>query len=435
MALVPSMRPGMTLAVATTGLAVCALIVALLIHLPRSRMHASLSLELAEASLALERALGYGGMIHAFKNHVLRPTEDGYRERALEQAAVARQSVLRLGAVADTLGLPLDLEPALSVISAYAAQTERVRGLHARGLAAAELDVAVRIDDNRALESLETALTLVRREMASRQAQTDRTIVVIFLSSGVLVALSLGCVALVLMADRRRRIAMLRLAERTASDLEEMIRIATHDIRAPLRQIGFLVEEVRNACAIGQRVSQAARDDLALIADRTRRLDEMVAKTLGLMRMPDMSAEPEVIDLRKMVADIVALDMPPDATVQISGLTHLRGDPVLLSLALRNLVSNAVKHCDKPDLALSIRAEAVGRQIRLVIGDNGPGIAEEHRERVFGMFETVAADKGSEEVSGVGLATVRKAIRRMGGDVTIGVSSLGGAAFEVSLPR
>jgi signal transduction histidine kinase len=103
-----------------------------------------------------------------------------------------------------------------------------------------------------------------------------------------------------------------------------------------------------------------------------------------------------------------------------------------LTLALVNLIDNAVKH-GRPGGGVFIGAElADARFVRLTVDDDGPGIAAADRERVFALGERGATRA---EGSGIGLAFVRLILERAGGRIELEESPLGGARFVVTVPR
>lgn len=97
-----------------------------------------------------------------------------------------------------------------------------------------------------------------------------------------------------------------------------------------------------------------------------------------------------------------------------------------------HLLDNAARHADQ-NVAIGVRTD--GDQVRLWIDDDGSGIPEVDRERVFQRFvrldEARTSDRGG---SGLGLAVVRSTVERLGGAITIDNSPLGGARFAVTLP-
>jgi signal transduction histidine kinase len=113
---------------------------------------------------------------------------------------------------------------------------------------------------------------------------------------------------------------------------------------------------------------------------------------------------------------------------------HVRvvGDRGQLAQVVRNLVDNAARHADE---SIGVAVRAVGDGVELVVEDDGPGIPEEQRRRVFERFvrldEARARDAGG---SGLGLAIVHEIVAAHGGMVAISSSGRGGARVVVRLP-
>ena len=98
--------------------------------------------------------------------------------------------------------------------------------------------------------------------------------------------------------------------------------------------------------------------------------------------------------------------------------------------AMNNLVSNAGKYCRSTVLVSASQQQA---SITITVEDDGVGIAPLDREAVFEPFKRLSSS--SQPGAGLGLALVRRICRRLGGDVTISTSHLGGAKFTVTLPK
>ncbi len=117
-----------------------------------------------------------------------------------------------------------------------------------------------------------------------------------------------------------------------------------------------------------------------------------------------------------------------------TNIEHVRihGDRARLTRALRNLVDNAAAH------ARSIVALSLDRRpgwARIVVADDGPGIPAADRDRVFGRFVRLEADRArASGGSGLGLAIVTEIVAAHGGRVTVGESPSGGARFVIELP-
>jgi signal transduction histidine kinase len=101
---------------------------------------------------------------------------------------------------------------------------------------------------------------------------------------------------------------------------------------------------------------------------------------------------------------------------------------------LLNLVVNAIEHHDRADGCVEIRARDLGEFVEFEVADDGPGIAPEHHERVFRMFQTLVP-RDHKEASGIGLALVKKTVEGHQGRVTLHSSESGGAAFSFTWPK
>jgi signal transduction histidine kinase len=115
-------------------------------------------------------------------------------------------------------------------------------------------------------------------------------------------------------------------------------------------------------------------------------------------------------------------------------LPIVRSDRLSLEQIFGNLVDNALKYLQpgRPG-RLKIEAEDNGSNIAIKVSDNGRGIADQDRERVFELFRRAGRqDKPGE---GIGLAHVRALVRRLGGDITVRSRIGEGSEFRIVLPR
>jgi signal transduction histidine kinase len=126
---------------------------------------------------------------------------------------------------------------------------------------------------------------------------------------------------------------------------------------------------------------------------------------------------------------------PPGLSIEVDpDLPRVVAPEAALALVLRNLVGNAVKHHDRPDGRVWVRAEERADEVELSIEDDGPGIPADLRERAFDLFARFRGD--AVEPGGIGLALVRRTVAVHGGRVWIGPSSLGrGTAVHVVWPK
>jgi signal transduction histidine kinase len=212
----------------------------------------------------------------------------------------------------------------------------------------------------------------------------------------------------------------------------------SHDLREPLRTIqGY-------AAALRQDLSARDFSNFEQYVDRinaiARRIDLMVSDLLEFARLSRDEISIDSLALRDVVHDAqAALQSEPayqaaDIQVDVPEDLRVRAHRAVLVQALGNLLGNAVKFV-RPDThaAVQIVARARGRAVRIEVQDNGIGMADEARQRVFNVFERL---HGEEEYpgTGIGLAIVKKGVERMQG--TVGVESAAGIGsnFWIELP-
>jgi signal transduction histidine kinase len=104
-----------------------------------------------------------------------------------------------------------------------------------------------------------------------------------------------------------------------------------------------------------------------------------------------------------------------------------------LRQVLLNLITNAVKHHDRPDGTITVSAADAGELVEFTVSDDGPGIPGEFQERVFGMFQTLKP-RDEVEGSGMGLAIIRKVVELQGGRISL-ESEGRGCTFRFTWPR
>jgi signal transduction histidine kinase len=125
------------------------------------------------------------------------------------------------------------------------------------------------------------------------------------------------------------------------------------------------------------------------------------------------------------------LDCPVELALD-AALGDVTGDQRLLMRAIGNVLRNAQKYA-KTRILLSARK--VGSGVEIAVEDDGPGIPETERERIFEPFYRL--DRSRDRTTGgfgLGLSIARKAVELHGGTIAAGVSVLGGARFVVTLP-
>jgi two-component system sensor histidine kinase KdpD len=227
--------------------------------------------------------------------------------------------------------------------------------------------------------------------------------------------------------EERHRAELLEATERSRSALLASV---SHDLRTPLAAIKASASALADT-----RVTERDREELrASIGVEVDRLDRMVRNLLDLGRIEGgrLVARPEPVPVDELVGSVLArlrprlterrleLDVPAD-------LPAAWVDPVQGEQALGNLVENVVAHTPL-NAGLIVRATRRGDRVVVRVADEGPGIPEALRAKLFQRFT-----KGGAGGSGLGLAIARAYAEANGGTLDA-VAAECGAAFELALP-
>ncbi|UQA56432.1 ATP-binding protein [Polyangium aurulentum] len=220
----------------------------------------------------------------------------------------------------------------------------------------------------------------------------------------------------------------------TNRELDQFAYVTSHDLKAPLRAIGSLAEWIEED--LGAAMTEDVRQKMNLLRGRVRRMEALIQGILDFSRAGRLPSKRERVDVRRLAAEIVdMLGLRPPATVVLGDtLPTLETERVALQQILMNLISNALKHARRPDVEVRVDARDVGEAWEFCVRDNGPGIAPEYHDRVWGIFQTLEA-RDKVESTGIGLAIVKKIIEGRGGRVWIASAPGEGASFFFTWPK
>jgi two-component system, OmpR family, sensor histidine kinase KdpD len=228
-----------------------------------------------------------------------------------------------------------------------------------------------------------------------------------------------------------------RISEERALLRNTLLASISHDLRTPLSAIagaGSLLAQPEYALNADRRTTLGY-----LIERKARDMSQLLTNVLELMQMEfgngalrtDWHAIDDLVSLalrtnEARIAQLrIALNLPAD-------LPLVRVEATLIVQILGNLLENAAKYTP-PGTTVTVSAAARGKQISLVVADDGPGFPPGDPERLFEKFQRGRSESNIVGV-GLGLAICRAAARLHGGDIHAMDNPGGGARFEITLP-
>ncbi|WP_025324403.1 protoglobin domain-containing protein [Deferrisoma camini] len=229
-------------------------------------------------------------------------------------------------------------------------------------------------------------------------------------------------------------------AQEAARVKEAFLAQVSHELRTPLNAILGFADLLSDG--IDGPVTPEQRRTLARIRSHGERLVEMIDQMLDAAKLAAVAlGAPEAFDPEPVVAEVIRSgeDLAAGKGLGFEAdldrpIPPVQGEPEGLRLALGHLVENAVKFTREGRVGLRVRGH--GDRVRFEVWDTGPGVPEEHRQRIFEPFHQV--DSGdTREVTGLGmgLPLARRAVERMGGTLELAETGPDGSVFALELAR
>lgn len=228
--------------------------------------------------------------------------------------------------------------------------------------------------------------------------------------------------------EAQRRVEETRRRQESLARIGAMAAVVAHEVRNPLAGIKGVLQ------VVAQRLGPDSEERRAL-REATLRLDGLQALTEELLLLsrhrPPELVPLSLLALARETSAVFRADRALEALeVEVRGdAGRVRGDPQQLRTVLLNLLRNASEASGGGGRVV-VDVRDVGDAVELSVDDEGPGIPEELRQRVFEPFFTTRA-RGT----GLGLAIVRGVVEAHGGDVAVETGPRGGACVRLSLPR
>jgi len=240
------------------------------------------------------------------------------------------------------------------------------------------------------------------------------------------------------------------------TDMETLMHVISHDLRAPIVTIQGFCQELTIACNrlnelfeeealsahVREHLNPLVRQDIPeavrFIRAGADNVSSVTSGILRFIRLGQMAIQWEGLDVNRLVMGIVtSMEFQlkkKEVVLQIGDLPDCMGDDVLVTQVFANLIDNAQKYLDPARPAeIIISGTTVNGWSVYAISDNGIGIPAEHHEHIFQVFRRLDAKR--EGGQGLGLAIVRRIIDRHQGKIEVESIPGKGTTFRVYFPR
>jgi len=252
--------------------------------------------------------------------------------------------------------------------------------------------------------------------------------------------------------ERERLLAELSSKNR---ELEQVLYVTSHDLRAPLvniegfgRELQYSLKELMNALedvemssdtedTVSRIAQKEVPESMAYISASIVKMASMLRGLLKLSRLGRHELRSQEIDMNKMFADVITNFefklKNAEINVNISDVPPCRGDSGQINQIFSNLIDNAINHLDpaRPGI-IKISGRREKHHSIYSVEDNGIGIHPDHQEKIFELFQQLEPGSGNGE--GLGLTIAHRIVERHHGKIWVESEPGKGSRFYVELP-
>ncbi len=221
-------------------------------------------------------------------------------------------------------------------------------------------------------------------------------------------------------------------------DLESFSFSVSHDLKAPLRAIkGYsmiLAEEIPDD------TDDEILDAVQSLKRNVDKMEKLIGDILNFSRIGRTTTIVKPVDFKKIFADkykeLLSIEPPRTIDFQIAEkIPHILFDAPMAQLLAQNLLSNAIKYTSKKEFAkIRVGFQDHGKTVDIFVRDNGAGFDEKFKDKLFAVFQRLHSEKEFPG-TGVGLAIVKRIMKKNGGEIRGEGRVNEGATFYISLPK
>jgi PAS domain S-box-containing protein len=223
---------------------------------------------------------------------------------------------------------------------------------------------------------------------------------------------------------------------RSNAELEQFAYVASHDLQEPLRMVASFTQLLAKRYA--GKLDAKADEYIQYTVGGAKRMQQLITDLLALSRVGTGGGEFRDVALEDVMSDVL-LNLGPAIQESGSAVVHdslptVLADRGQMTQLLQNLIGNAIKFRGTTLPRVLISAEETGDEWTISVSDNGIGIAPEHKERVFQIFQRLHT-RDQYPGTGIGLAVCRKIVERHSGKIWLDSSPGAGTTFHFTLQK
>ncbi len=235
--------------------------------------------------------------------------------------------------------------------------------------------------------------------------------------------------------NTKRMARMNEKLQQSNLELEKFASVASHDLKTPLRNITGFLQMLRKKHSAS--LEPQALNFLDIIESNANSMTNLIGDILEYSRSNGADNKKEMVDLNKIMnivqSQIANVNTFPNCKVNADILPNIITDQTRIHQIFQNLVENGLKYNKSEIRKVDVRYHCRNNQHHFEFSDNGIGIEAKHSEKIFEMFQRLH-NQSEFKGSGIGLATTKRSVERLGGTIKL-ISALGrGSSFRVMLP-
>jgi signal transduction histidine kinase len=223
--------------------------------------------------------------------------------------------------------------------------------------------------------------------------------------------------------------------EEANARLNQFIYSMSHNLRSPIANFKDIVELVESGIISAEEVKEM----LVMLKPNLGRAEETIKDIVGIVMNEKIEPEPRVIDWQNTIEGVFNAVAQANKsrfrlTMKIYAPCAFSSDHLRINSLLDNLITNAIKYADlaKPTSTVHVAVTVSAKSATIEVSDNGTGIAEEYRAKVFNMFFRASVQSMG---SGLGLFIVKEIVDKLNGTITLSSEPGMGSTFTLVLPN